>query len=79
MQENTRNKIVSYSLRVININGHNHIIIIIGQVPPDLQCKTPGCFRQRYMNEQGAYFDYCGKFCRDNGGKPLEPMHASGK
>ena len=44
---------------------------VVGQVPPELQCKTPGCYKQRYQNPSGGYFDYCSRYCRDNGGKPM--------
>ena len=35
-------------------------------VPPELKCKTPNCYRQRYLGRDGTYFDYCGKTCRDS-------------
>lgn len=41
-------------------------IYIALQIPQHLQCATPGCTKQKYRNDQGGYFDYCSKYCRDN-------------
>ena len=32
-------------------------------VPPDVQC--PGCGKEKFRKEDGSYFDYCSKSCRD--------------
>lgn len=43
------------------------MLIDVGNVPPELQCKTPGCLRQRYpMNNGKGYHDYCSLTCRDS-------------
>lgn len=37
----------------------------ITPLPPHLKCSNPSCNRMRYK-DNGQYYDYCGKSCRDS-------------
>ena len=36
-------------------------------VPAHMKCSTAGCNKQKCRNPSGGYFNYCSKYCRDNG------------
>ena len=76
MPWNLRNKTVSaFALMQQEYCTACNSLLLTGKVRLELQCKTPGCYKERYKNEQGVYYNYCGKSCRDSRGKHM----ASGK
>ena len=56
-----------YAKNVISHNFNIFFYCTALQIPQHLQCKTPGCSKQRHPHGEGGYFDYCSKDCRDHG------------